>query len=57
MEANRQKTIDGLKEVLIYLAICCYSPETEQQEKVRRMGQSINDAMELLKGDQDGTMG
>ena len=29
MEAKRQKTIDGLKEVLIYLAICCYSPETE----------------------------
>ena len=51
MEEKRKKTIDGLKEVLIYLAICCYSPETEQQEKVRRMGQSINDAIELLKGE------
>ena len=51
MDEKKKKTISGLTEVLIYLAICCYSPDEEQQEKVRRMGQSINDAIELIKGE------
>lgn len=56
MEEKLQKTIDGLKETLFYLAFCC-TQDSADAVKIQRMAESINDAMELLKGDQDGTMG
>lgn len=44
-----EQTISGLQETLFYLAICCYSEDKEEQEKVERMATSIHHAIERLK--------
>jgi hypothetical protein len=50
---NHEEIISGLKETLFYLAICCYSEDKEEQEKVERMATSIHHAIEKLKGNYD----
>lgn len=52
MDEKKKKTISGLTEVLIYLAICCYDDDPEIQAKLKRMGESINNAIEILKGEE-----
>ena len=52
MDGKREKAIQGLKKVLIYLAICCYDDDPEIQAKLKRMGESINNAIEILKGEE-----
>ena len=53
MDEKRKKAIHGLKEVLIYLAICCYSPDLETQKKIQRMAENINTAIEILMGEEE----
>lgn len=52
MDDKVKKAITGLTEVLIYLAICCYDDDPEIQEKLKRMGENINNAIEILKGEE-----
>lgn len=56
MEAIKEMTLEevikGLEETLFYLAICCYSPDKEQQEKVKRMATSCHHAIERLEGNE-----
>lgn len=47
---KKDSVVSGLKEVLFYLAICCYSEDKETQEKVERMAHAVNDAIELIEG-------
>ena len=47
---TREEIINGLKETLFYLAICCYSEDKEEQEKVERMATSVHHAIEKMKG-------
>ena len=49
--SEKSEVITGLTEVLFYLAICCYSEDKEEREKVERMAKSVSDAIELLKGE------
>ena len=51
-EMTHEEIMDGLKETLFYLAICCYSEDKEEQEKVERMATSVQHAMEKLKGEE-----
>lgn len=51
-QMTRAEVESGLKETLFYLAICCYSEDKEQQEKVERMATSVHHAIEILKGDE-----
>lgn len=41
--------VKGLNEILIYFAICCYSEDKEQREKVERMAKSISNAIKALE--------
>ena len=49
---THEEIVSGLKETLFYLAICCYSEDKEEQEKVDRMATSIHHAIERLKGEE-----
>ena len=49
---TNEEIVSGLKETLFYLAICCYSEDKEEQEKVERMATSIHHAIEKLKGEE-----
>lgn len=51
-EMTHEEIVSGLKETLFYLAICCYSDDKEQQEKVERMATSVHHAIEKLKGEE-----
>lgn len=51
-EMTREEVLSGLKETLFYLAICCYSENKEQQEKVERMATSVHHAIEIMKGEE-----
>ena len=51
-EMTQEEIISGLKETLFFLAICCYSEDKEQQEKVERMATSVHHAIEKLKGEE-----
>ena len=50
-EMTQEEIISGLRETMIYLAICCYSEDKAEQEKVERMATSIHHAIEKLKGE------
>ena len=52
-EMTHEEIMDGLKETLFYLAICCYSEDKAEQEKVERMATSVHHAIEKLKGNYD----
>lgn len=56
MTAIKQMTdeeiVSGLKETLFYLAICCYSEDMNEQERVERMATSVHWAIEKLKGEE-----
>ena len=51
-EMTHEEIISGLKETLFYLAICCYSDDKAEQEKVKRMATSVHHAIEQLKGEE-----
>ena len=42
--------IKELEEVIIYLAICCYSEDKDEQEKVKHMAYNLNNIKDYLKG-------
>jgi hypothetical protein len=50
-EMTQEEILNGLNETLFYLAICCYSEDKEEQEKVERMATSVHHAIEKLKED------
>lgn len=47
---DRDEILKGLKETVIYFAICCYSEDSEQMEKVTRMATCVNEAIKLIEG-------
>ena len=51
-EMNLDEVISGLEETQFFLAICCYSEDKEEQEKVKRMATSVHHAIERLKGEE-----
>lgn len=42
--------IKNIDEIIIYLAICCYSEDKEEQEKVKRMAYNLNNLKDYLNG-------
>ena len=54
MNAIKAMSLDeivaGLKETLFYLAICCYSEDKNEREKIERMATSIHHAIEKMEG-------
>jgi len=51
-EMTHEEILSGLKETLFYLAICCYSDDMNEQERVERMATSVHWAIEKLKGEE-----